>query len=33
MTGKPKLDNDAQRVAFLFSLYLHLTELDASPSA
>ena len=25
---KPKLDSDPQRVAFLFGLYKHLTELE-----
>lgn len=30
---KPKLDSDAQRVAFLFSLYKHLTEMEEQTPA
>jgi hypothetical protein len=33
MKGRPKLDGDAQRVAFLFALYKHLTELQAPATA
>lgn len=28
VNARPKLDSDAQRVAFHFSLYKHLTELE-----
>ena len=28
--SKPKLDTDAQRVAFLFALYAHLSSLFAA---
>ena len=31
--SKPKLDSDAQRVAFLFSLYKHLTEMEEQAPA
>jgi len=30
MTAKPKFDTEAQRVAFLFVLYRHLSELTES---
>ena len=30
---KPKLDSDAQRVAYLFSLYKHLTEMEQQAPA
>ena len=30
--SKPKLDSDAQRVAFLFSLYKHFTEMEVQTS-
>jgi hypothetical protein len=32
MKAKPKLDSDAQRVAFLFALYLQLTSLAETPA-
>ena len=33
MTSKPKLDTDAQRIAFLFTLYQHLTSLFGEAAA
>jgi hypothetical protein len=33
MKAKPRLDSDAQRVAFLFALYKHLTELHEQAEA